>query len=221
MNHRPISSHILHILLGLMLFLSLRGPFNPWIPEARGSQDLDWKLVGTATGNDPRKSYAIMEYLPAGSQGSCREGDRLGDIVIKKILPGRIVIDRGRGDEVLSMDSGTRATGPAPSPPVPRLDRREVDPMLPDFMQLMREIRVRPHLEAGRPGGFLIYNIDPDSIFARAGLENGDVIVSVNGISTATTQRATELYDALKKGGAVGLEVKRGGSKQELHFVIQ
>jgi general secretion pathway protein C len=177
--------------------------------------------IGTATGDDPRKSYAIIEYRPAGSQGSCREGDRLGDILIKKILPGRIVIDRGRGDEILSMDSGTRATGPTPTPPVPRLDRREVDSMLPNFMQLMREIRVRPHLEAGRPGGFLIYNIDPDSIFARAGLENGDVIVSVNGISTTTTRRAAELYDVLKKSGAVDLEVKRGENRQELHFVIQ
>jgi general secretion pathway protein C len=204
-----------------MVFLCLTGLFNPWIPEARGSQDLDWKLVGTATGNDPRRSFAIMEYLPTGSQGSCREGDRVGDILIRKILPGCIVIDRGKGDEVLSMDSGTRATGQAPSPPVPRLDRQEVDSTLPDFMRLMQEIRVRPHLEAGRPGGFLIYNIEPDSIFARVGLENGDVIVSVNGMSTATTRQAKELYDALKKGGAVALEVKRGEDKQELHFVIQ
>ena len=142
--------------------------------------------------------------------------------MIKKILSGSVVIGTRMGDQMLSMEYGARSGGDVQSPPeMARLDRKEVDSALPEYMQLMREIRVRPHLEEGQPGGFLIYNIEPGSIFARMGLENGDVIMAVNGKPVTKTLQAVDFYDALKKGGTVNLEIKRGETKQELHFIIQ
>jgi S1-C subfamily serine protease len=108
------------------------------------------------------------------------------------------------------------------SPPeMARLDRKEVDSTLPDYMQLMKEIRVRPYLKAGRPAGFLIYNIEPGSILSRMGLENGDVINAVNGRRVATTQEASEFYGALKSGTKVSLNIQRDERAQELQFEIR
>jgi len=53
------------------------------------------------------------------------------------------------------------------------------------------------------------------------GLENGDVIVGVNGRPVATTQQAIEFYEALTKGATVSLEIKRDERTQEFHFAIQ
>jgi general secretion pathway protein C len=188
------------------------------IPPA--AQDLGWRLVGTAVTDDPRTSFAIIEVKSTGRQGACREGDRVGDIEIKKILPGEVIIVTQMGEQMLSMGSGgNRGTAQLHSE-TPRLDRKEVEATLPEYMQLMREIRVRPHLEAGRPDGILIYNIDPGSIFARMGLENGDVLVDVNGKRVTSTQQTVELYNALKRGGVVSLKIKRGETKRELNFEI-
>ena len=104
---------------------------------------------------------------------------------------------------------------------VARLNRSEVDSTLPHYMQLMKEIRVRPHFEAGKPAGFLIYNIEPGSIFSRMGLENGDVIKAVNGSPVATTQEAIQFYGALKGGTTVALNIQRDENVKELQFEIR
>lgn len=208
--------------LALMLFFGVWAVFSAWIPGAEADQDLGFKLVGTVVADDPSKNFAIIEIQSTGNQGAYREGDRLGEVVLKKILSGQIVIGTKTGDQMLYMSSGGASAGRTPSSgEMARLDQKEVDATFPERMQLMRAIGVRPHVEAGRPSGILIYNIDPASIFPRMGLENGDVIIAVNGKPVTSTQQTVEFYDALKKGGTVSLEIKRGESKRELHFVIQ
>jgi len=205
----------------LLLFFWSPVLFNVWIPGAQAEQALGLKLVGTAVTDDPSQNFAIIEHQSTGNQGAYREGDRLGEVLIKKILSGSVVIGTKMGEQILAMGSGTSAGRPPSSGEVAHLDRKEVDSTLADQMQFMREIGVRPRFEGGRPAGFVIYSIEPESIFARMGLEDGDVIVGVNGKSFATTQPTMEFYGALKKGGTVSLEIKREDSKMELHFEIQ
>jgi len=204
-----------------MLFLCVPAPFSVGIPEAQGSQDLGLRLVGTAVGEDPNGNFAIIENQPTGNQRACREGDPLGEFVIKKIQSGYVVIGTKMGDQMLSLGHGGNGDSIESSPQTARLDRKEVDSALPDYMRLMYEIRVRPHFEAGRPAGFLIYNIEPGSIFSRMGLENGDVIKAVNGRPVGTTQEAMEFYGALKTGTTVSLDIRRDQSTQALHLEIR
>ncbi len=205
-----------------LLFLLSIAPLSAWIPGAQAARALGFKLVGTAVTDDPGQSFAIIEKQSTGNQGAYREGDRLGEVVIKKILSGSVVIGTRMGDQTLYMSSGGASAGRPPSPgEMARLERREVDSTLPDQSQLMQEIRVRPRFEGGQPIGFVIYKIEPGSIFARMGLRDGDIIVGLNGRSFTTTQQTVEFYEALKRGGTVSLEVMRGESKRNLDFVIQ
>ena len=218
MKHSPI-----HGLSVVVLFLFFWSPvlFNVWIPGAQAEQALGLKLVGTAVTDDPSQNFAIIEHQSTGNQGAYREGDRLGEVLIKKIRSGSVVIGTKMGEQILTMGSGTSAGRPPSSGEVAHLDRKEVDSTLADQMQFMREIGIRPRFEGGKPAGFVIYSIEPESIFGRMGLQDGDVIVGVNGKSFATTQPTMEFYGALKKGGTVSLEIKREDSKMELHFEIQ
>lgn len=218
----PMKRHPINLsMLVLMIFFWVSTLFDPWIPEAQCSQDLGFKLVGTAVTDDPGKNFAIIENQSTGNQSAYREGDRLGEVVIKKILSGQVVIGTKTGDQMLSIVHGGSAGSVQSPPQMARLDQKEVDSTLPDYKDLMQEIRVRPHLEEGQPGGFLIYNIELGSIFARMGLENGDVIMAVSRKPVTKTLQAVDFYDALKKGGTVNLQIKRGETKQELHFIIQ
>ena len=208
-------------LFALILFFWLPALFNASIARAQGEQNLGLKLVGTAVTDDLSKNFAIIEYQSTGNQRAYREGDRLEEVVIKRIMSGQVVLGTKKGDQTLSMGSGGSPDAVQSPPRMAHLDRKEVDSTLPDYMQLMEEIRIRPHFEAGQPSGFLIYNIEPDSIFAKMGLENGDVIVGVNGRPVATTLQAIEFYEALTKGATVSLEIKRDERTQEFHFAIQ
>ena len=192
---------------------------------------LGLKLVGTVVG-DADVNLAIIDDQSTRKQDLYREGDQVGRALVKKILRNKVVLNTGSGHEVLTMEpeekggsSSARQQPFASLPATPadsdELTREQIESALPEYTSLMQQIRVRPHFEAGKPGGFMIYNIDPGSIYAKMGLENGDVIKSVNGQPIQTTQQAVDFYNSLKAGGAVTLEIKRGESAQELRFAIQ
>jgi len=185
------------------------------------AQDLGLRLVGTAVSDDPRQSYAVIEAQSSGQQKPYREGDQVGEIIIKKILLGKVVVHTPGGEAVLSMRSGESPAGLSQAEPSARLDRKEVDSALPDYSHLMQQVRVRPKFEGGRPIGFVIYSIEPGSIFARMGLMDGDVITAMNGRSFETSQPVVDFYDALKQGGTVSLDINRDDSSQKLNFEIR
>jgi general secretion pathway protein C len=184
-------------------------------------QDIGARLIGTALSDDPERNLAVIEDQTTGKQGTYRVGDQVAGRAIKKILFGKVIIDIGTGDVVLSMNSGSYASSAVSKPQIGQLDAEEVDTVLPDYAALMRQIRVRSYFEGGRLAGFVIYNIGAGSIFERMGLKDGDVIESVNGKFFATTQPVVEFYDSLMENETVTLEILRDGVRQGLLFEIR
>lgn len=196
-------------------------------------RNLGLRLVGTVVVDDPRKSVAIVANRSSGKQEIYREGDKVGQVLIKKILRNKVIVNTGGGDMVLTLELGESPdTSPAPreatrdeQPHGPassaRLHREEAESAVLGPSHFMRQVRIRPHFQEGQPGGFLIYRLDPDSVFAEMGLQNGDVITAVNGEPITTTQEASDFYDALAEGGEVVLEVQRGEETQEILVEIQ
>jgi len=193
------------------------------------SQALNLKLIGTAVvASDPEKGLAVIANSSTGSVRSYHEGDQIGNFVIGEIERETVMLESARGDRVLSMNGGSSSrsfqaqqAGEAAQEPVGSVTKAEIDRAVPEYMDMVRTIRIRPYLEAGRPGGVLVYNIDPESIFAKMGLANGDVLKAVNGVGLTTTQDAMEFYNTIREVGTVTLAVKRGEDKQELKFEIR
>jgi general secretion pathway protein C len=179
-------------------------------------QGLGLRLVGTVVADEPGVSFAIIESQAGKRQEFYREGERAGQALIKKIARNQVVVNAGSGDRVLAMDledRGRLATANA-AEPAPK----QVSSFRAEFADLIQQIHVRPYLETGRPGGILVYGIEPGSVFAAMGLEDGDVIRGLNGEAISSPQQTVDLYRAMREGGALTLQVKRGDGNQELRF---
>jgi general secretion pathway protein C len=197
---------------------SSRESFPAGVPIA--GDELGLKLIGTAVGSDPGRGVAIIEDQSARAQGAYRAGDSVRDLPIKEVRSRYVIIETGSGNVILAMGSIGRAETPASSQAA-RVDRGEVDAAYPDYEHLMQEIRVRPRFEAGRPVGFVIYNISPGGIFERMGLEDGDVITAVNGKPFESSQPAAEFYEAVHAGGSLSFDISRADRQKDLHVEIQ
>jgi general secretion pathway protein C len=81
--------------------------------------------------------------------------------------------------------------------------------------------RVVPNYRDGQPNGFRLQGLRSDSMFSRIGLRNGDVIMSVDGTTIDTPQRALELYDAMLQRNQVSVTVLRRGRETTLSYNIQ
>ncbi len=200
------------------------------IPVAK---TLGLKLVGTVVANEPEDSSAIIEDRSTRKQEVYHEGDQVKQARIKRILRHNVIINTGRGDEVLTMEP-EESTGKTPAPrrtararPQPsgsgsiRLEREELESQMADLNELMQQVRIRPYMEGRQPAGFLVSNIKPGSLFAKMGLRNGDVIKGVNGESITSPDQAIELYESLLEGGEVDLEIKRGRRTQKLRYEVE
>lgn len=85
---------------------------------------------------------------------------------------------------------------------------------------IVQPARVVPALEAGKPAGIKLFSIQPTSVYAKLGLENGDVIRRVNGLELSGPESAKAAQEQLKDATELRLDVRRRGKPLRLDFTI-
>jgi general secretion pathway protein C len=83
--------------------------------------------------------------------------------------------------------------------------------------EIARQARIVPSFRDGRALGFRLFAIQPGSIYVEAGLQNGDIIKTVNGFDLTVPEKALEVYSTLKAACRYDIEIERGG--QTLHLL--
>jgi general secretion pathway protein C len=92
------------------------------------------------------------------------------------------------------------------------MDRSVIDSTLGDLNRIATQARIVPSFKNGVANGFKLFSIQPGSLYASLGIENGDVVQRVNGYEINSPDKALELYQKLKEAsGPVILEFERGG----------
>jgi type II secretory pathway component PulC len=68
--------------------------------------------------------------------------------------------------------------------------------------------------------GIRLQGIRLDTIFAQTGLEDGDVLLEVNGTGFTTPEDALRIYDRLRGADDIRIEIVRGGRPMLLRYQI-
>jgi general secretion pathway protein C len=58
---------------------------------------------------------------------------------------------------------------------------REIDGVPASLDDIAMQARIVPAFKGGVAVGFKLFSIRPDSIYGKAGLQNGDIVTSING----------------------------------------
>jgi general secretion pathway protein C len=91
------------------------------------------------------------------------------------------------------------------------IDRSTLDSTLGDLNKVATQARIVPSFKNGAANGFKLFSIQPGSLYASIGIENGDVVQRINGYEINSPEKALELYQKLKESGHVTIELERGG----------
>jgi type II secretion system protein C len=99
--------------------------------------------------------------------------------------------------------------------------RAEVQQTMENPSQFFTQMRAMPHFVDGKTDGFSISQVTPGSVFEQLGLQNGDLLTSINGQPITNPMQALSLMQAMKTAPAVDLVVNRGGAPTSVHLTLR
>ena len=222
-------------------------PIKESAPEelALAKQDVGLELVGTVVSDDPSLNRALINNLVARSQGIYRVGNRIGGVQIKEIMRDRIIVDAGRGDEVLMLsnplitvtqkqDEDSTATQQADAEQsvgtikkssarhkMITLSREAVESALSNIDQALDNVNITSGKVHSQPLGFRIASFERDTIFSQLGLRNNDLVLSINDQRVSSPEEAKAFFEKIREGGALEVKVRRRARTITLHMSIE
>jgi general secretion pathway protein C len=91
------------------------------------------------------------------------------------------------------------------------IERNVIDSTLSNLNTIATQARIVPSFRNGVANGFKLFSIQPNSLYASIGIQNGDVIQRVNGYEINSPEKALELYQKLRESSHVTIELERAG----------
>jgi len=101
------------------------------------------------------------------------------------------------------------------------IDRNLIAKVLENPMGLAKYARIVPSMKDGKPDGFKMYGIRPNSPVALLGLQNGDTLDAVNGFAMTSANSALDAYMKLRDATTLSLDVTRKGKQMNMKYVIK
>lgn len=101
------------------------------------------------------------------------------------------------------------------------VSRAFVDKVLQNQAEIMRSARIVPHEENGQVVGVKLYGIRRNSLLGKLGLQNGDLMRTINGFAMSSPDTALEAYSKLRSSNNLSVAVVRRGRPLNVEYDIQ
>jgi len=196
--------------------------------ESLTPTELKLKLLGTVTGNE-KEAYAVIEDTDVRRQNLYKVGDTIQNATLKIILREKVVLNVNGKDEILGIEKVREEgkTGRSPERKIAStsrnitIKRSQIDTALQDVNTLMKQVRIQPHFQNGKPDGLRLTGVRPNSIFYKMGLKSGDIIMGVDGKNIESVDDALKFYQSLQSASRVQLQLKRRGRPKTIEYNIE
>ncbi len=182
------------------------------------------------TENQKQGAYAVGDPIP-GATGAVKEihyksidfenNNRLERLMLAGVAPPVVaeaekpaVTDKD--DIKTAIDNGIKKIDDNNY----EIDKALVDKILGNPMVAVRGARVVPARKDGKPDGFKLYSIRPDSIYGKLGLINGDTLESINGFELTSLDKGLEVYAKLKDATSLEVDLTRKGKPLVIKYTI-
>jgi type II secretory pathway component PulC len=113
------------------------------------------------------------------------------------------------------------AKSKTPKVPVFKLDRQSLKAQFRSPADLAGHGHILPHYRDGERHGMRFGSVAPGGIFARLGMQSGDVVLSVNGRKLTTQHKALADFEAMRKMTTFLVLFERGGQTLRHKYIVE
>jgi len=100
-------------------------------------------------------------------------------------------------------------------------DRETVSGALLRVHDIMKDINIRPHSVDGKKIGIRITKLNKRGILKEAGVEEGDIVKSINGMTLNSPFQIFNAYRKLKDKDILSVELVRGSKSLTLNYEVK
>jgi len=101
------------------------------------------------------------------------------------------------------------------------IPRAEIDNVLSNLNKIATQARIVPSFRNGKANGFKLFSIRPNSLYAKIGIQNGDIVQKINGYEINSPDKALAIYSKLKDANNISVDLLRRGKKKSLSYNIR
>ncbi|HVZ34584.1 MAG TPA: type II secretion system protein GspC [Polyangiaceae bacterium] len=101
------------------------------------------------------------------------------------------------------------------------VSRQLLDKVLSNQAELMRAARVIPYEENGRTVGVKVYGIRRNALLGKLGIQNGDVLRTINGFDLSSPDSALEAYTKLREADQFSIAMVRRGQPKTMEYSVK
>jgi type II secretion system protein C len=210
---------------------------TPSAPNAKSTEEeLGLKLIGAVAG-DCATSRAVIQNTTTGASLPYKVGDMVGPAMVESIESYRVVVRHAGKRKVLPLESGAVTQAKARSgedkPQNPQnatnggkgvsvtVQNRQASQNRPSMSyveDVFHKAQIEPYVQNGRTEGLKITGLEGNSLAGLFGLQNGDVVQTVNGQNLTSKQKAFQVLKKAKTQSKLQIQVLRDGKAKELSF---
>lgn len=194
-------------------------PFFPSNMAAQAGDVSGITLHGISSG--PAGPSAILGRIEGG-QGSFRPGESVqSGVQLISIGSDYVVLDHGQGSHQLGFGQGTSPSTAAVGTRLPTAaPAGAATPPAINPARLLEQAGLAPREVDGQVSGYTLIPRGDGALLRRAGLQAGDVVLSVNG-QALTPERYQELATQMAGRPSLELTFQRDGATQSITVPLQ
>jgi general secretion pathway protein C len=194
-----------------------------------GQKTADFDLKGTVACNSSF-GFIIVEERENHKQKLYRLGDNIGSRKLTKITRNTAVLKNEEGEVTLkikeTMEDSLLSNSPVarrdyPTAKISNLVKKNVDRNLNQLESIMNQAVMRPFMNKGIREGYIISNIAPNSVYEKAGLQNGDIIIEINNNRMQNANDIMQLLSSMQSGSRMELSIKRSGKTENINYTLE
>lgn len=190
-------------------------------PSTAPQTQMNLVLSAVFATNDPEKGLAIIgESAAAADVYKVGEAVRPGTM-LHAVYPDRVILDRGGQLEALALPTQNMAGVKLSQAPAARPASNQFTDNLRRIAEsnpsaFAEVVRPQPVFANGVQRGYRVYPGRNRQMFARLGLQPGDLVLTINGTPLDDPQRGMEIFNTMGSSDRVTVTVERNGQSQDL-----
>ncbi len=181
---------------------------------SRGIGDI--KILAIASGST---NMALISY--GGEMKTVKLRSKIGEYEVKEIKRNYILISKsGKVEKISYAFEKSESSSDNKVAKIESFTKREIEKLTHDPGVLFQEIRLKPFIEDGKTRGFTFEWIKPGSIFEKAGIKQGDVLLSINNIEIKSGEDAFKILQALRNEPSLKVSLLRDGKNIDVNLRV-